>query len=67
MSVLHFSRLETKVSRQRRSFNSQNDQWSDERSEGEEGNTNKLMGETSKKILGSASEVFEQADENKKI
>ena len=66
-SVLHLSRLETKVSRQRQWFNRQNERWSDELYEGGEGNSNKVMGESSKKILGSASEVFEQADENKKI
>ena len=60
--VLHFSHLETKVSRQRPWFNHQNEQWSDELYEDEEGNTNKVMGESSKKFLGSlTSEVFEQA------
>ena len=55
--VLHLSRLETKVSRQRAWFNRQNEQWSDELYEEEEGNTNIVMVESSKKILGSASEV----------
>ena len=48
--MLHLSRLETNVSRQRPWFNRQNEQWSDELYEGEEGSTNKVMGESSKKI-----------------
>ena len=40
--------------------------WSDEQlHEGEEGSTKKVMGESFKKILGSASEIFERADEIK--
>ena len=66
-SVLHLSHLETKVSRQRSWFNRQNEQWSDEQlHEGEEGSTKKMIGESSRKILGSVREVFEQAHEKSK-
>ena len=66
-SVLHLSRLETKISRQQSWFNRQNEQWSNEQfHEGEEGSTKKVTGESSRKILESVREVFERADEKSK-
>ena len=60
-SVLHS--LKTKLSWQQPWFYRQNEQRSDEQlHEGEEGSTKKVTSESSKKILGSASEVFEWAD-----